>query len=42
MTLEELNRAIAEGEINDIIQVAETRQVKTLGKIADDICGREG
>ena len=38
MTLEELNAAVEDGSINEIARVAETRQVKRLGKIADDIC----
>ena len=42
MTLEELNQSIATGEINEVIRVAETRQVKRLGQIADEICGRDG
>ena len=42
MTLEELNAAVEDGSINEIARVAETRQVKCLGKIADDICSRPG
>ena len=42
MTLEELNGAVADGSINEVIRVAETRQVKRLGQIADDICARDG
>ena len=38
MTVEELNRAIADGSVNDVIRVAEARQVKDLSKIADEIC----
>jgi len=41
MTLEELNESIEDGDINEVIRVAEARQVKVLGSIADDICGRE-
>ena len=38
MTVEELNRSIADGSVNDLIRVAEARQVKGLSKIADEIC----
>ena len=40
MTLEELNEAVLEGTIKDIIRVSEARQCKMLSKIADDICLR--
>lgn len=42
MTLEELNGAVEDGSINEIIRVEEAKQVKALGKIADDICARDG
>ena len=38
MTVEELNEAAAEGTIDEVIRVAEARQVKALSKIADTIC----
>lgn len=38
MTVEELNEAAAEGRIDEVIRVAEARQVKALSKIADTIC----
>ena len=38
MTSEELNERIAAGMINEVIRVAEARQVKCLSKIADEIC----
>ena len=38
MTNVELNAHIADGTINDVIRVAEARQVKTLSRIADSIC----
>ena len=40
MTVEELNEAAAEGTIDEVIRVAEARQVKALSKIADTICSR--
>ena len=40
MTLADLNSAIADGSIKEIIRVAEARQIKALSKIADDICAR--
>lgn len=40
MTLEELNEAVLEGTVNDIIRVSEARQCKRLSKIADDVCAR--
>jgi len=42
MELEELNRAVENGDIDEVIRVEEARQVKSLGRIADDICSREG
>ena len=42
MTLDELNAAVENGSINEIIRVAEARQVKRLGAIADDVCSRDG
>ena len=41
MTAEELNACIANGTVNDVIRVAEAKQVKALSKIADEIC-RDG
>ena len=38
MTIEELNESAAEGTIDEVIRVAEARQVKALSKIADAIC----
>jgi len=40
MTNVELNRAVEDGSIKDIIRVAEARQCKILSKVADDICSR--
>jgi len=40
MTVEELNNHIATGEIDELMRVAEARQVKELSKIADTICAR--
>jgi len=37
MTAEELNARVADGTINEVIRVAEARQVKALSKIADAI-----
>jgi uridine kinase len=42
MTIEELNDAIRDGSIAELIRVAEARQVKALSKIADVACGRAG
>lgn len=41
MTLEELNEAVADGSIDEIIRVTEARQRKVLSHIADEICSRE-
>ena len=41
MTIEELNESAAEGTIDEVIRVAEARQVKALSKIADTICSRD-
>lgn len=38
MTLEELNLAVEDGSIDELIRVSEARQRKTLSRIADDIC----
>ena len=38
MTAEELNEHIAKGTVNEVIRVAEARQVKALSMIADEIC----
>ena len=38
MTSEELNARIADGTVNDVIRVAEAKQVKYLSRIADEIC----
>lgn len=38
MTAEELNACIANGTVNEVIRVAEAKQVKALSKIADEIC----
>ena len=40
MTAEELNESAADGTIDEVIRVAEARQVKALSKIADEICSR--
>jgi uridine kinase len=40
MTLEELNRAVDDGSIDEVIRVAEARQRKVLSRIADEICSR--
>ena len=42
MTNIELNEAISDGSIGELIQVAEARQRKTLSKVADDICAHPG
>ena len=42
MTIEELNESAADGTIDEVIRVAEARQVKALSKIADTICASEG
>jgi len=41
MTIEELNESAADGTIDEVIRVAEARQVKALSKIADTICSRQ-
>ena len=41
MTVEELNESAADGTIDEVIRVAEARQVKALSKIADTICSRD-
>ena len=38
MTAEELNARIARGEIDEVIRVAEAKQVKALSRIADEVC----
>ena len=38
MTAEELNARIAAGTVDEVIRVAEARQVKDLAKIADEVC----
>ena len=38
MTVEELNEHIRGGTINDVIRVAEAKQIKYLSQIADEIC----
>ena len=40
MTLVSLNNAAVDGSIDEIIRVAEARQRKRLGAIADNICAR--
>ena len=42
MTAEELNQHIHDGTIDEEVRVAEARQMKSLSKIADIICGRPG
>lgn len=42
LSLEELNAAVEDGSIDEIIRVAEAAQVKALSKIADRICERDG
>ncbi len=42
MTIGDLNEAVNSGEIDELIRVCETRQVKVLSKIADDICAKGG
>ena len=41
MTVEELNESAADGTIDEVIRVAEARQVKALSKMADTICSRD-
>ena len=40
MTSEELNDHIANDTVNEVIRVAEARQVKYLSRIADEVCGK--
>ena len=42
MTIEELNRLMETGAIDEFIRVCEARQVKHLSRIADEICARNG
>lgn len=42
ITLEYLNAAVADGSIDEVIRVAEARQHKRLGAIADAICEKGG
>ena len=42
VSLEELNAAVEDGSIDELIRVAEAAQVKALSKIADRICERNG
>ena len=42
MTIEELNEAVATGEIDEVIRVCEARQVKALSALADRICAQKG
>ncbi|MBO7683487.1 MAG: nucleoside kinase [Kiritimatiellae bacterium] len=42
MTVEEMNRRIADGTMDEEVRVAEARQMKALSKIADVVCGRPG
>lgn len=42
MCVDELNQAIADGSIGELIHVTEARQRKALSRIADDICARAG
>lgn len=42
MTNIELNEAIADGSVAELIRVAEARQRKILSKVADEICLRPG
>ena len=42
MTAEELNEHIARGTVNEVIRVAEAKQVKALSMIADEICHDSG
>jgi len=41
MTSEELNEHIRAGTINEVIRVAEAKQVKWLSRVADEICAKE-
>lgn len=41
MTIEELNRMVDTGEIDEFIRVCEARQCKVLSRIADDISAEE-
>ena len=38
MTSEQLNARIADGTVNEVIRVAEAKQIKALSRIADEIC----
>lgn len=40
MDVDELNQAIASGEIVDLVHVTEAKQRKALSRIADDICAK--
>ncbi len=42
MTNSELNEAIADGSIGELMRVAEARQCKVISKVADDICLKSG
>jgi len=42
MTAEELNMRIEDGSVNELIRVAEARQVKRLSCIADKVCEKSG
>jgi uridine kinase len=42
MTIEELNCAVEDGSIDELIRVSEARQRKRLSAIADEICARKG
>lgn len=42
MTIEELTATCHDGTIDEVIRVAEARQVKALGRIADEVCARPG
>ena len=41
MTLAELNESIETGDVNEIIRVAEARQVKAISRLADEICAQQ-
>lgn len=41
MDVDELNQAIASGEIVDLVHVTEAKQRKALSRIADEICAKE-
>lgn len=42
MTIEELNKSIADGTFNEVVRVTEARQIKVLSQLTDWICASLG